>query len=171
MPIEPRRLLFSGLLVLLLGPQPALAEESGFDQTVRQLAGHCVRAAATSCVERAFAAADANGDGVADLEELQALDARTRVWTEANVESLNPADLRALRLGFLLVDAIGLERGMMLYDDDGDGGLSLEEASADLNLDDRPLPEIVRQREIVDWPSLRRRFGATAMLFDYLDIR
>ena len=150
---------------------PALAEEAGFDRAVRQLAGHCARGPATSCAARAFALIDANDDGVAEIEELQALDARLRVWAGANGAELHPMDLRALQLGFLLVDTIGIERGMMLYDDDGDGALSLEEMTADLALDGRPLPELVRSRELVDWPSLRRRFGATAMIFDYLDIR
>jgi hypothetical protein len=152
-------------------PVPAAADEAGFDRAVRQLAGHCARGPATTCAARAFDLIDANDDGVAEIEELQRLDARLRVWAGANAEELHPMDLRALQLGFILVDTIGLERGMMLYDDDGDGALSLAEMTADLKLDDRPLPEIVQAREIVDWPSLRRRFGATAMIFDYLDIR
>lgn len=173
MPIEPGRLLAAGLLLALAAwpAAPTLAAEAAFDREVRRLAGHCLKAASTSCVERSFALADADGDGVLTADELAAVDARIRVWTEANAAELNPMDLRALQLGFLLIDAIGLERGIMLYDDDGDGGLSLAEATADLKLDERPLPRIVQEREIVDWPSLRRRFGATAMLFDYLDIR
>ena len=150
---------------------PAMADEAGFDRAVRQLASHCARGPATTCAARAFDRLDANDDGVAEIEELQRLDARLRVWAGANADELHPMDLRALQLGFILVDTIGLERGMMLYDDDGDGALSLAEMTADLKLDDRPLPEIVQAREIVDWPSLRRRFGATAMIFDYLDIR
>ncbi len=167
----------AGLLGLALAwtlgafPLPAQAEEAGFDRAVRQLAGHCARGPATTCAERAFELIDANDDGVAEIEELQRLDVRLRVWAGANAEELQPMDLRALQLGFLLVDTIGIERGMMLYDEDGDGALSLEEMTADLVLDGRPLPELVRSREIVDWPSLRRRFGATAMIFDYLDIR
>ena len=150
---------------------PAQAEEAGFDRAVRQLAGHCARGPATSCAARAFDLIDANDDGVAEVDELQRLDARLRVWAGANADELHPKDLRALQLGFLLVDTIGIERGMLLYDEDGDGALSLAEMTADLQLDDRPLPAIVQAREIVDWPSLRRRFGATAMIFDYLDIR
>lgn len=150
---------------------PAAADEAAFDRAARQVAGHCARGAATSCAVRAFDLLDANNDGVAEIEELQTLDARMRVWTAANAEELQPMDLRAVQLSFVLVDTIGIERGMLLYDEDGDGALSLEEMSADFNLDERPLPEIVQAREIVDWPSLRRRFGATAMIFDYLDIR
>lgn len=173
MRIDRRRLVVSGTCLAWLGlsAASALAANTAFDRAVRQLAGHCLNAASTSCLERAFTLADANGDGVANLEELQVLNAQTRQWTEANADAVNPADLKALRVGFLLVDAIGLERGIMLYDDNGDGGLDFAEATADLNLDERPLHQIVQERDIVDWPALRRRFGATAMLFDYLDIR
>jgi hypothetical protein len=152
-------------------PLPASAGETGFDRAVRQLASHCARSPATACAERTFALIDANDDGVVELDEFQKLDARLRVWTAAHTDELHPMDLRALQLGFILADTIGIERAMLLYDEDGDGALSLEEMTADLVLDSRPLPEIVQAREIVDWPSLRRRFGATAMIFDYLDIR
>jgi len=165
------RLAGLALATVLAGAPPAGADEAAFDRAVRQLASHCARTPATLCAERAFALVDADDDGVAGIDELAKLDARLRRWDNEHADALHPLDRRALQLGFLLVDTIGLERGMLLYDEDGDGGLSLEEITADLVLDDRPLPEIVQAREIVDWPSLRRRFGATAMIFDYLDIR
>jgi hypothetical protein len=162
-----------GALVVLFGagPRPAAADEAAFDRAVRQLASRCARGPATACAERSFALIDADDDGVADRAELDEVEARLRRWTAANADGLQPMDLRALQLGFVLVDTIGIERGMLLYDDDGDGALSLEEMTADFNLDGRPLPELVQSRELVNWPSLRRRFGATAMIFDYLDIR
>jgi hypothetical protein len=156
---------------VLLAPAPARADAAEFDRAVRGVAGDCVRGPATVCARRFFALADHDRDGVADLEEIQRLDASMRGWTNSHAESLDPIDLRALQVGFLLVDTIGIEYGMLLYDEDGDGGISLAEATADLNLDDRPLPELVQTGELVNWPSLRRRFGATAMLFDYLEVR
>ena len=160
------------LVVLALAASPSVsADEAAFDQTIRRLAGACARDASSICAERFFDLADANADGVADKREIERLNAAMRVWTAANAQSLDPIDLRALQLGFVLVDTIGIGNGMYLYDEDGDGALSLAEASADFNLDDRPLPQLVQQRELVDWPSVRRRFGATAMVFDYLDIR
>ncbi len=59
----------------------------------------------------------------------------------------------------------------MLYDTDGDGALTQAEATADLKLDERPVPELVRTRELVDWPRLRQRFGAMSYIFDYLGVR
>lgn len=166
----------TGLLLVLAGlalaaAPPVRADEAAFDQTIRKIAGACARDASSTCAGRFFALADANADGVADQAEVEQLNAAMRTWTAANAQSLDPADLRALQLGFVLVDTIGIGNGMYLYDEDGDGALSLEEASADFNLDERPLPQLVQQRELVDWPSVRRRFGATAMVFDYLDIR
>jgi hypothetical protein len=155
----------------LAAPAPTRADEALFDRAIRQLAGACARDASRTCAERFFDLADANADGVADQGEIERLNAAMRAWTATNAQSLDPVDLRALQLGFVLVDTIGIGNGMYLYDEDGDGALSLEEASADFNLDDRPLPQLVQQRALVDWPSVRRRFGATAMVFDYLDIR
>ncbi len=169
----------AGLAALVLGlvggtsalPLAAAADEAAFDRAVRQLASGCARGPATACAERSFALVDADDNGVADRAELEAVEARLRRWTAAHADELQPLDLRALQLGFVLVDTIGIDRGMLLYDDDGDGALSLEEMTADFNLDGRPLPELVQSRELVDWPSLRRRFGTTAMIFDYLDSR
>jgi hypothetical protein len=159
------------VLGLALPAAATAADEAAFDRTIRELGAFCSRGPAATCAERFFALVDADADGIADKTEIAALDQRLRVWTAANGDRLQPLDLRAMQVGFLLVDTIGIENGMLLYDEDGDGGLSLAEASADLNLDGRPLPELVQSQELVDWPSLRRRFGATAMLFDYLDIR
>lgn len=169
--LQTRLAAFALAFGLALPAAASAEEEATFDRTIRELGAFCSRGPAATCAERFFALADANDDGVADKPEIEALDQRLRIWTAANGDRLQPMDLRALQVGFLLVDTIGVESGMLLYDEDGDGALSLAEASADLNLDGRPLPELVQRRELVDWPSLRRRFGATAMLFDYLDIR
>lgn len=145
--------------------------DAGFDRTLRQLGGFCAKGPALTCAERFFTLADADADGVLAPAEIDGFKARLQAWTAASQQTLNPTDLRALQVGFLLADTIGIENAMLLYDDDGDGALSFAEATADLNLDGRPLPQLVQQRELVDWPAVRRRFGATAMLFDYLDIR
>ncbi len=171
--VRPMSAQLGGLaLACLLGwPLPAVSGGDTFDRAIREVGAFCVRGPATGCAERSFALADADRDGLVDAPEIQALKDRLQVWSTANSATLQAADLRALQLGFVLADTIGIEQGMLLYDDDGDAALSLAEATADFNLDGRPLAELVQQRELVDWPSLRRRFGATAMLFDYLDLR
>ena len=158
-------------LALLAGSGTALAAGEAFDRAVRGLGHECVSAPSTACARGAFALADTNRDGRADLAELSTLNDRLRVWTRANGESVPPADLKALNLGFVLVDSIGLQSWIALYDTDGDGALTFAEATADLRLDQRPVPELVRTRELVDWPGLRRRFGAMSYIFDYLGVR
>lgn len=158
-------------LALLNGGGPALAAGESFDRSVRGLGQTCVNAASTACAASAFQLADTNSDGKADLAELSNLNDRLRVWTRANAESVPPADLKALNLGFVLIDTIGLRNWIGLYDTDGDGALTLAEATADLKLDLRPVPELVRAHELVDWPRLRQRFGAMSYMFDYLGIR
>lgn len=164
-------MLLSAIGLALAVSPPVMADEAAFDRTIRQIGGACARESSRTCAERFFDLADANADGVADRGEIEQLNAAMRTWTAANAASLDPMDARALQLAFVLVDTIGIGNGIYLYDEDGDGALSFAEASADFNLDERPLAQLVQQRELVDWPSVRRRFGATAMVFDYLDIR
>ncbi len=162
-------------LATLVGAMPAAtnaaADAGAFDRTIRQIGAFCARGPALACAKQFFAVADADADGLVDAQEIQAFKTRLQGWTASLGETLDAADLKALRVGFLLADTIGVENGMLLYDADGDGALSFAEATADLHLDNRPIAQLVQERELVDWPSLRRRFGATAMLFDYLDIR
>lgn len=161
------------LLALVLAAAPArdATADDAFARTIKQLGTACASGPALACVERGFALADADDDAQVDSTEIHALKNRLRDWTASNASALPAADLKALQLGFVLTDTIGVERGMLLYDTDGDGTLSFAEATADLHLDNRPLPELVRERALINWPSLRRRFGASALLFDYLDLQ
>jgi hypothetical protein len=163
------------VLAAMAGAAPAAAyaaaDNAAFDRTLRQIGAFCARGPALACAKQFFALADADADGLVDAQEIEAFKTRLQGWTASHGDKLDAADLKALKVGFLLADTIGVENSLLLYDADGDGALSFAEATADLNLDHRPMAQLVQERELVNWPSLRRRFGATAMLFDYLDIR
>jgi hypothetical protein len=163
------------VLAAMAGVAPAAANAAAdtvaFDRTLRQIGAFCARGPAVACARQFFTLADANADGLVDAPEIQAFKSRLQDWTASHGDTLDATDLKALKVGFLLADTIGVENSLLLYDADGDGALSFAEATADLNLDHRPMAQLVQERELVNWPSLRRRFGATAMLFDYLDIR
>jgi hypothetical protein len=162
------------VLAVMAGVAPAAAHAADadvFDRTLRQIGAFCARGPAVACARQFFTLADANADGLVDAPEIQAFKTRLQDWTARHGDTLDATDLKALKVGFLLADTIGVENSLLLYDADGDGALSFAEATADLNLDHRPIAQLVQERELVNWPSLRRRFGATAMLFDYLDIR
>ena len=158
-------------LALLASGGAALAAGEAFDRAVRGVAQECVNAASTVCAQSAFRLADVSRDGRADQAELATLNDRLRVWAQANAATVPQADRQALNLGFVLIDTIGLQNWITLSDTDGDGALTLAEATADLNLDRRPVPELVRTRELVDWPQVRQRFGAMSYIFDYLGVR
>ena len=163
------------MLAAMAGVAPAAAnaatDTATFDRTLRQIGAFCARGPAVACARQFFTLADADADGLVDAQEIQDFKTRLQVWTASHGDTLDATDLKALKVGFLLADTIGVENSLLLYDADGDGALSFAEATADLNLDHRPMAQLVQERELVNWPSLRRRFGATAMLFDYLDIR
>ena len=50
------------------------------------------------------------------------------------------------------------------YDTNGDGTLSKEELLADVQLDQRPLPQVLADPKSVDWNKLASRAGAAAPL-------
>ena len=52
------------------------------------------------------------------------------------------------------------------WDEDGDGLVSMDELTADLALDDRPLPVLLQDEEAVDWASVRSRLGKYGSFLD-----
>jgi hypothetical protein len=73
-----------------------------------------------------------------------------------------------LALGFLLVDGLGVERLHGLYDLDQDGLVRRDELLADVRLDDRPLGEVLLDREALDRAAFAARLGVPQALLDRL---
>ncbi|HET6469031.1 MAG TPA: hypothetical protein VFG43_11710 [Geminicoccaceae bacterium] len=164
----------SSLVLFLLAALPAHAASddapdlAAFDRFARAAGPYCAQAAATACFERSFRFADRDGDGELSLAELELLRRATREWTSANREQLAPADRRGILATLAVIELAGLPRLFRSYDTDASGGLDRAELLADVRLDDRPLAELVRDRDAVDWPSLGRRLGPAAALVDGL---
>ena len=162
------------LALLLAGlTHGAVARTGGhdsFDNFVRHSALSCMAEPAIDCIQRNFGFVDENGDGLLSVEEISAARGSLAGWVESHEEQLSPVDLRMIMLGFWTTDLIGLERLHALYDENGDGGLSLPEVTADIVLDDRPLPEVLKSTDGVRWANLRARLGVSARLLDYLDL-
>ncbi|MFW5835001.1 MAG: hypothetical protein ACOCYE_12985, partial [Pseudomonadota bacterium] len=144
------------LAILVLTTPPAFAS-TPFDSVARQIGPLCATAPATSCFDAAFTAVDADGDGHLDLGEVQRAEAAFRTWTSANWEALPTADRTGIALGLLVLDGVGLEALFRSYDADGDGRLTPAELQADIDLDERPLPELVAEGDAVDWAGVARR--------------
>jgi len=133
-----------------------------FQRLTEELVPVCVRAASTRCFELAFAHADADGDDQLDGGELEALRRDASQWFLARRGELTTQEQTVIALGLAAVNAAGIERLVAAYDADDDGALDRGELSADVDLDDRPLPALIRDDEAVDWSAIRGRLGTVA---------
>jgi hypothetical protein len=154
------------LVVLLAGVPPALAVEekaaARFQRLTDQLVPVCVRAPATRCFEVAFSHADADGDDRLGVGELDTVRRDATEWFLARRGELTTSEQTMIALGLAVVNTAGVERLVAAYDADADGALDRGELSADVSLDDRPLPALVRDEEAVDWTAIRGRLGTVA---------
>lgn len=160
-----RRLAIAAVVGLALAATTRAAPEEAaarFDRLARELVSLCVHAAATRCFETAFGAADADGDDRLAVAEIDALRRDANAWFLARREELSVREQTVIALSLASLNAAGVERVVEAYDDDGDGALDRDEVTADVRLDDRPLPDLVRDRDAVDWAAIRDRFGAVA---------
>jgi hypothetical protein len=120
------------------------------------------------CVSQGFEFADADGDGKLSLTEVQALQAQIDRWAKANADRLPAAERQRLLVGLIVIQTVGPEQLFTSYDANGDGFLSRKEVTADIRLDQRPLPEILADPGAIDWNSLAARAGDAAPILKKL---
>mgnify|MGYP006302447611 CR=1 FL=1 len=156
------RILMFWALVL---PLPAAASEervARFEAFARTVGPLCATAPSTRCFAEAFAGVDRDGDGGLTVAELERMRADLGAWLPARGEVLIPAERLWLGLWVRLVDVVGLDALHAAYDTDDDGSLSPNELAADIALDERPMPVVLRDADAVDWDQMQARVGALA---------
>lgn len=164
----PAALLLAGALATAPTAPAAASSDDAPDGPARieRLVGEvvpvCVRAASTRCFAVAFARADGDGDDRLDRAELEALRRDTTAWFLARRAELDLREQTVVAMSLAVVNTAGLDRLIAAYDADGDGALDRDELTADVALDERPLPELVGDAEAVDWAAIRGRLGAIA---------
>jgi Ca2+-binding EF-hand superfamily protein len=158
-----RAVLAAVLVVLALTPAHAQdAAARRFDRLAAELVPLCMRAAATRCFEAAFTLADRDGDGELAPDELDRLRRDANAWFLARRGALSPSEQVVVGMGLATVNTAGVDGVVRAYDADGDGALDRDEVTADVALDERPLPELIRDDDAIDWPAIRGRLGALA---------
>lgn len=154
---------------------PAAAEGTASSDRADRFSGYitqatnlCFALPAMRCVEHGFAFADRNADQGLSADELTEVDRDMRAWWEKSRERLPTQANLAIGLGLLTTQYAGHAYFVRAWDEDGDGLVSIEELTADLTLDERPLPIVLSDENAVNWESLRGRLGQYGALLDRL---
>jgi hypothetical protein len=140
----------------------------GFDRFVAASTPVCLHRPAAACVETGWAFADRDEDQGLSLVELEEVRNELRSWTQWRADDLHPMERSLLALGFVVVDGLGLERLHGVFDQDGDGLVDRDELLADVRLDERPLGEILLDREAVDRAAIAARLGLPPIVLERL---
>ena len=162
-------------LLWLAASASATAEGSASGERAARFSGYitqatnlCFAVPALRCVEHGFAFADRNADQGLSADELTEVDRDVRAWWEASRERLPTQANLAIGLGLLTTQYAGHDYFVRAWDEDGDGQVSIEELTADLSLDERPVPILLSDENAVDWVALRGRLGQYGALLDRL---
>jgi hypothetical protein len=139
-----------------------------FDRFIRDGGPICQQRPAEQCVAFAWRFADADGDQRLSLAELESIRAAVGSWALRHRDELAPAERPSLALGLLLVDSIGVERLLALFDSNHDGLISRSELLADVHLDRRPLDQVLLDPAAVDRAAIARRLGLPPTLVERL---
>jgi Ca2+-binding EF-hand superfamily protein len=168
------RSLFAGALALvaIASSRPAAevidGQVAAFNRFIQAGRPICLHRPAAECIQVAWAFADVDGDRRLSLAELATIRDGLERWAIHHKDDLSQPELSSIVLGLLLVDSIGLERLVAVYDTDRDGLISRRELLADVRLDQRPLGEILLDPEAVDRRAIARRLGLSPTLIDRL---
>jgi hypothetical protein len=128
----------------------------------------CLYRPAAACVEAGWAFADRDRDQGLSVVELEEVRDELKAWAQWRADDLHPTERSLLALGFLVVEGIGIEHLHALYDQDGDGRVDRDELLADVRLDERPLGEVLLDREAVDRAAIAARLGLPPALIERL---
>lgn len=152
------------LLLLLLAKEVAAAPRSFAGAELDGLGPLCAQAASTVCLREAFRRLDADGDGRASVAELERFRRASRSWVESHAVQLGDAERRSLSALLWTFELVGTEAFVRSYDADHDGFLDASELFADIRPDGRPLGQVLRDPEGVDWRGAHDRLGYFADL-------
>lgn len=153
------------IAVVLSGVSGDVSAESGYENFPQLIGGDgtkeiCQLASAQRCINHVWSQIDADGDEHLTVEEIDSFIASVRRWNAFTDRSLK--DRTVVKIALTTYRLAGTERLLSAYDDDNDGMLSKEEALSDLNLDQRPIAELLLDGDAFNAETLAARFGRLA---------
>lgn len=146
-------------------PTTAIAAVEEFMTRARPL---CPLVPAERCIDIAWRFADRDADQRLSTQELAAVRTEIGAWMLWKGDRLSPNDQASIALGLWMIDSVGLERLVGRYDIDGDRRISRAELLADLRLDQRPLPQILKDPNGLDREAMSRRLSQLSPMIDGL---
>ena len=156
-------LVFLGSVLVLAGDEaPSIGEIGYLEQFIHQASPTCRREPARRCVDVAWRLADTNDDGYWSDQELNHVRAMFPTWMKSHSGDLSVRESTVVTTALALIDMVGFKALMVGFDEDHDGLVSQSELLADVQLDERPLAEVLADPQAVDRDSFARRFGTFA---------
>ncbi len=139
-------------------PTPGAASVQDFLQLSVPI---CLTAPALDCIDVGWDHVDADFDNHLSVGELNDVKGSVDEWFVWRRNDLTRYERSVISVGLSLLNAIGLERLFASYDADGNGLLDRAELLTDIvELDARPLGEILTDPRAVDRTAVAQRLGA-----------
>lgn len=161
-PLLRKRLLTASAAFALAALPPLFAfadDPVAFDQMVETGGWLCEEAPAKECIDHGWAYADRNGDDQLDRKELEALRSDMNAWADWRSDSLSGKDRTKLSIARSIANSLELDDLIQGYDEDDSGTITRGELLADIKVDQRPLPEILADKQATDWQAIGERLG------------
>ncbi len=135
----------------------ALTVQDFLDQSVPV----CLSAPARDCIDAGWQHTDADSDDHLSVHELDTVRGAFTEWFDWRRNDLTRYERSLISVGISMLNAVGLERLFASYDANSDGLINRAELLADIiELDDRPLGQVLVDPAAVDRAAVAQRLGA-----------
>ncbi len=143
-------------------PTPGAVTIQGF---LNESVPTCLAAPARDCIDAGWSHTDADFDDHLSVQELDTVRGAVTEWFAWRRDDLTRYERSIVTVGIGMLNAVGLERLFTSYDTNGDGLMDRSELLADIvELDDRPLGQILSDPDAVDRAAVAQRLGALSPL-------
>lgn len=162
-------LLLAILPLYLLSPGAVAGEPTPGAVTIQGFLNEsvpvCLTAPALDCIDAGWGLTDADFDDLLSVQELDVVRTQITEWFAWRRDDLTRYERSVLTVGIGMLNVVGLETLFASYDANGDGFIDRPELLADIvELDDRPLGQILSDPDAVDRAAVAKRLGALSPL-------